>query len=104
MQKCLYCGGENDDGARNCRECGTALTGTANFHESAVIATEIPARLYLERIAGAFTTDEGFSRPSWPVILKAMRPYRTPGERLAAWTAVVSQWASRWEAELGNDY
>src|SRR5215470_9800464 len=26
MQKCTYCGRENDDGASNCSECGTALT------------------------------------------------------------------------------
>ena len=103
VQKCVYCGGENDDGAGNCRECGTELSA-ARFHQSAVIPTETPPRIDLEKIAGAFTTAGGFSRPSWPVILKALRAYHPPEERLAAWSAVVSQWASRWEAELGKDY
>jgi len=104
MQKCGYCGRENQDDARNCAECGTELTGETEIHESAVAANETPSPINVEEIEGAFNTHEGFSRPCWTVILKAMRHYHTPEARLAVWTDVVSQWASRWEDELGNDY
>src|SRR5439155_6417056 len=91
MQKCGYCGRENQDDARNCAECGTELTGETEIHESAVAANETPSPINLEEIEGAFNTHEGFSRPCWTVILKAMRHYHTPETRLAVWTDVVSQ-------------
>ena len=65
--------------------------------------TESPPPINLEPIEGAFVTREGFSRPCWPVILKALRHQHSPAARLAAWTDVVSPWTSRWEVELGND-
>jgi len=104
MQTCGYCGHENEDDARNCAECGTALAGEIRPPELAPAATEAPARVYLEEIDGAFTSHEGFSQPCWSVILRALRSYHAPEERLAAWTDVVSQWAGRWETELGHDY
>ena len=127
MQKCGYCGRENQDDARNCAECGTELTGETEIRDGESLLAQplaerrrvleslgpLPVALRLSRITqaesveeieGAFNTHEGFSRPCWTVILKAMRHYHTPEARLAVWTDVVSQWASRWEDELGNDY
>ena len=60
--------------------------------------------LDLEKLAGAFTTNHGFSRPCWRVLLHVIDRYHSPEEKLSAWTDVAAQWASRWKAELGKDF
>ena len=48
MQTCSYCGKENDDGAFNCRECGTELEAGArvrNIREAQEAAVADPRSL-----------------------------------------------------------
>jgi len=100
MKKCGYCGLENKDGADHCQECGTEFELAA----SSLDRRPSTAGLNLEAIEGAFTLCDGFSIPSWPVILDALRPYYAADERLIAWSEVMAQWASRWQSELGSGF
>src|SRR6266511_2007079 len=104
MQTCGYCGRENQDDALNCTECGTELSVRSESHPPPEAETGTPSRINLDQLEGAFTAHEGFSRPCWAVIFKALRCHHTPEGRLAGWTDVVAQWASRWETELGNEF
>lgn len=51
MQKCSYCGRENDDGSTNCRECGTPLiAGGAEVEAPQDPGVEKPRRTLGEKL------------------------------------------------------
>src|SRR5204862_7972011 len=77
MQTCAYCGAENEDSARNCRECGTELAGQTCRNTPAEAVPQGPPMLNLDDIEGAFSAHDGFSRPTWLTIFKALRRYHT---------------------------
>ena len=80
MKACSYCGRGNDDSQSHCVGCGIELTQET---EPAPPPEETPApprRMNLNELEGAFIVHDGFSRPAWPVILKALRPYRAPDD------------------------
>jgi len=50
------------------------------------------------------TLRNGFSRPEWPVILRALRDFNSPPSKAAAWADVIAQWLKRWKTELGEGF
>jgi hypothetical protein len=63
-----------------------------------------PTLLDLSRVEGAFSFAEGFSRPDWKVIGKAVEEAATAEGQQAAWTDAAIQWVLRLQADLGGDY
>lgn len=97
MKNCPYCGRENAGDARCCRECGTDFPPAKS-------PSKVGFNLGLGGIPTAFGVQDGFSRPQWPEIFSALRAYHTPDERLGAWAEIASQWARRWQVELGDGF
>ena len=104
MEKCAYCGRENEGNALACSECGTDLAGEAQPHQAAQAPSEPQAPLNLQDVEGGFTVHDGFSRPCWRFILRPLRQCPTAEEREIRENEFVTQWASRWGCELGHDY
>ena len=104
MKACAYCGRENEDTALRCEGCGTELRQKAKGAKPSDPPPAALSRVNLNEIEGAFTVCEGFSRPEWPVIVKALWQNRSSEERQAAWADAITQWAGRWEAGLGEDF
>jgi len=104
MKTCAYCGRGIEDAALRCEGCGTDLPQEIAQELSTDQPSAAPRRLNLNEIDGAFTLCDGFSRPEWSVIVKTLREHCSSEERLAAWAEAISQWAGRWETELGADY
>ena len=104
MKTCAYCGRENEDAALACAGCGTELPKETKSAKPSQQPTAASGPVNLNDIDGAFTMCDGFSRPEWPVILKALRQPRASGESVAAWPDAISQWAGRWKGELGKDF
>ena len=77
MNACSYCGRENDDSASRCSGCGTELTRvpvpSSTPPPLPPPPPPQPESVNLDTLDGAFTIRNGFSRPEWPVILKALR-------------------------------
>jgi hypothetical protein len=104
MKTCTYCGRENKDEGLLCEGCGIELPNETQEGEPAELPPATVRPVNLSDIDGAFTLCDGFSRPEWPVILRALRQRRASGDGVAAWSNAISQWASRWEAELGENF
>src|SRR5262245_53659651 len=103
MTICSYCGRENDEAFARCRECGTDLSPET----TPVVEQEEPATPSFADYAdvpGAFSFEEGFSRPNWRVIGKAIETLTDLENRRLAWDDAVLQWTTRLSKELGGGY
>lgn len=107
MKVCDYCGRVNEDEFAQCRECGTA------FHREPEPAKEAKSKrgaileaplLNLDELPGAFSFEEGFSRPDWKVIEKAIKDRWDPDNRRLPWQHVALQWTKKLATELGSKY
>lgn len=59
----------------------------------------------LHQIDGAFSFDEGFSRPDWHLISKVIREKTTESlDRSAGWNEAARQWVRQLRADSGGDY
>jgi len=64
-----------------------------------------PEWMDLNQLEGAFSFEEGFSRPDWRVISRALGQKETEIlDSDAAWNEAVRQWMRLLRAELGGDY
>jgi hypothetical protein len=103
MKVCDYCGRVNEDEFAICRECGTEFP---QDHEPAIelkgkSVLDAPV-LNLDDLAGAFSFEEGFSRPEWKVIGKTIKD-RWNGQDLP-WDHAILQWTKKLATELGGKY
>jgi hypothetical protein len=59
----------------------------------------------LSQLDGAFSFEEGYSRPDWKVIFQAIQQRITGSLDLnAAWTEAARQWIMQLQSDLGGDY
>jgi hypothetical protein len=58
----------------------------------------------LDELLGAFSFEEGFSRPNWRVIAAKIGTLPERDSRRLAWDAAVLQWIANLVRELGGDY
>lgn len=64
-----------------------------------------PAAIDLSQVEGTFTFEEGFSRPDWRIISKAIQETVTGSLDLdTAWNDAGRQWVMKLRADLGGDY
>jgi hypothetical protein len=64
-----------------------------------------PQLINLEEVEGAFNFEEGFSRPAWRVISKAIQRKTVETIDLnAAWDEAVRQWLIHLQQDLGGEY
>ena len=64
-----------------------------------------PELINLEEVDGAFSFEEGLSRPDWRVISNAIRRRAAEGIDLsAAWDEAVRQWLIQLQRDLGGEY
>jgi hypothetical protein len=64
-----------------------------------------PELIDLGQVENAFSFEEGFSRPDWKVIAKAIRQRVTESSNLdTALTEAARQWVQRLQSDLGGDY
>src|SRR5437016_1442562 len=67
-------------------------------------AAKSPNLIDLREIEGAFDFAEGFSRPDWNVIRKAIAQRTSPENLNSAWIEAATQWLLRLQADLGGEY
>lgn len=123
MKKCTWCGKEySNEDLRQCLVDGHPLSalqptehptsreppGTAQRPISRMRAGRETARIeprYLDLSAtdGAFTWQEGYSRPDWAVIRKAIEQSVAAERQSEAWDEAAVQWAQRLRSDLGGD-
>jgi hypothetical protein len=58
----------------------------------------------LSELEGAFSFEEGFTRPNWQLIAKQVEQTVKSESLNQAWTQVARQWAERLKDDLGGDY
>src|SRR5216684_521974 len=105
MKLCGYCGRENDESAHHCRECGTVFEILSPIgQENAGPLASSPLFVDLANVPGAFSFQEGFSRPDWKIISRAVNATVELGQRSLAWEEVLRQWLARLAQELGGGY
>jgi hypothetical protein len=63
-----------------------------------------PKLLDFSQISGAFSFQEGFSRPDWKVIRAAIDQTVSPEDLGDAWTEAAVQWVLQLRADLGEQY
>jgi hypothetical protein len=110
MKVCDYCGRVNEDEFAQCRECGTDFPREEGPREEeppkkakAGVIVENPV-LNLDELPGAFSFEEGFSRPDWNVIEKAIEDQWDPDNRRLPWEHATLQWVKKLATELGGKY
>lgn len=113
MPKCSYCGREYPDGQPFCLTDGTALA-EPEAQTPAEPETQAPAEpdtewlpelIDLSQVDGAFSFEEGYSRPDWKVIAEAIQQQAIgPGELEVAWNEAARQWVMQLQSDLGGDY
>src|SRR5262249_11245157 len=111
MKACSYCGRENDDGALTCRECGTEFQSSPEKppEESApefelVSVPPSSPLVDLSALPGAFSFEEGFSRPNWEIIYAAVEKTVNEKELDRAWNEIALQWVLQLRQDLGGEY
>jgi len=103
MLKCSWCGKEYPDGQQFCPTDGNALA-------SAEVPAEQdskwqPELIDLSQVEGAFSFEEGYSRPDWKIIARAIQQRADGSDELdAAWNEAARQWVMRLQSDLGGDY
>jgi hypothetical protein len=105
MKTCGYCGRGNEEILTSCSECGTELPElkTTEANDSQESPTE-SSEIKLDELPGAYNFNEGFSRPDWEVIQKAIDAVQNEESRHRAWDDVILQWAKKLASELGGNY
>src|SRR5688572_2518520 len=64
-----------------------------------------PELIDLSQVEGAFTFEEGFSRPDWRVISEAIQRTVTGSLDLdTAWNEAARQWIMQLQSDLGGNY
>jgi hypothetical protein len=64
-----------------------------------------PELIDLQKIDGAFSFEEGFSRPDWRLISKVIRENTTESpDANQAWSEAARQWVEQLKEDLGGDY
>src|SRR3989442_186988 len=64
-----------------------------------------PEGIDLSRLEGAFSFEEGYFRPDWRIISKAIEQTVTGSLDLdTAWNEAGRQWVMRLQSDLGGDY
>ena len=125
MRKCTWCGKEYPDTAEQCAIDGQPLVGPApqtprqtqldrnepgrplstfQPRPEGFDADWHPALIDLDRVEGAFTFREGFSRPEWQVIGEAIERTVASDRVSEGWTEVAMQWARQVGSDLGGQY
>jgi hypothetical protein len=103
MPSCPYCGKEYPDGQQFCPVDGKALAGTEAPPEPD--SKWRPELIDLSQVDGAFSFEEGFSRPDWKVISQAIQQRVTGSAELdTAWTEAARQWVMHLQSDLGGEY
>jgi hypothetical protein len=103
MPKCPYCGKDYPDGQQFCPTDGNALAGLEAPAEPD--PQWQPELIDLSQVNGAFSFEEGYSRPDWKVIAEAVQQRITgPDDLNAAWTEAARQWVMRLQSDLGGEY
>src|ERR1051325_10419940 len=82
-----------------CRGCALGDMETNEAGEA-----RSPELIDLSKIEGAFTFAEGFSRPDWALIGRAIVKSTFPEERNAACAEAATQWALQLQRDLGGRY
>lgn len=105
MKTCGYCGRENEEALLSCGECGTELPEpkTKEAHDSQEPPTKTSG-IKLDELPGAYNFNEGFSRPDWEVIEKAIDTLQSRESRRLAWDDVILHWTKKLAGELGGSY
>jgi hypothetical protein len=69
------------------------------------VSSSQPEWIDLKQVEGAFDFEEGFTRPDWKVIHRAVAQ-RAAGldELQAVWVQVARQWVQRLRSDLGGEY
>jgi hypothetical protein len=101
VKACSYCGRENADDSRNCRECGTEFAAAQpeeQIPQETEETVEAPVTDLSELDMG-FEMVEGFSRPNWKMIHQFVKA-RVPKEDLPAVSDYI---ATKWLEELAGD-
>jgi hypothetical protein len=112
MPSCPYCGKEYPDGQPFCPVDGYELTGTPGNILTETEGTPAkpdviwqPKLIDLSQVEGAFSFEEGYSRPDWKVISQAIQQKVIGSQELnAAWTEAARQWVMQLRSDLGGDY
>lgn len=63
-----------------------------------------PKVLDLSKLEGAFFHQEGFSRPNWKIISRAIKETIPPESFGDAWSEAATQWVMQVRADLGGKY
>src|SRR5579862_6395698 len=63
-----------------------------------------PTLLDLSQVEGVFSFEEGFSRPDWNLIRRAIDEVASSGDLDIAWVDAGIQWALRLQRDLGGEY
>jgi hypothetical protein len=64
-----------------------------------------PELIDLSQVNGAFSFEEGYSRPDWKVISQAIQQRISgPLDLNTAWTEAARQWVMQLQSDLGGDY
>ncbi len=108
MPSCHWCGKEYPEGQQFCPVDGKALAGAETSSEPGSTEPDSkwrPELIVLSQVDGAFSFEEGFSRPDWKVISQAIQQrVAGPAELDAAWTEAARQWVMQLRSDLGGDY
>ena len=104
MPSCPHCGKEYPDGQPFCPIDGNALPGAAVAPAEPKVIWQ-PELIDLSPVAGAFSFEEGYSRPDWKIISQAIQQTVTGSHELnVAWNDAARQWVMKLQADLGGGY
>ena len=103
MKKCSYCGKEYPDKAVECAIDREPLSPPGPQPVQADPSWH-PRFIDLATIGGAFTCEEGFSRPDWKCIRSAIQRTVSREWWFSAWNEAALQWVEELRADLGGDY
>jgi len=106
VKACSYCGRENADDSRNCRECGTEFPAPQPAEprpEEAEETVEAPAPLTdLSELDLGFEVVEGFSRPNWKAVREFVKVHVPIPDSSATWNYIAIKWLEELAGDLGG--